>query len=119
MSRVTETLRMFLALTLPYFNSQERLRARLLLVAVICGELGLVYVAVLMTQWSARFFNALEARNWAAFNNELIVFCFITAAAIAVGMSQYYFGQTLQILSVVTPGLISAIASSSHSRAFW
>ncbi len=52
---------------------------------------------MLVTQWNARFFNALEARNWAAFGDELIMFCFIACAAIAVGMSQYFFGQTLQI----------------------
>jgi len=97
MNRVADTVRMFLALALPYFRSEERLRACLLLAAVVCAELGLVYVAVLMTKWNARFFNALEAKNWAAFQDELVVFCFITLAAIIVGMSQYYFGQTLQI----------------------
>ncbi len=50
-----------------------------------------------MTHWNARFFNALEAKNWAAFQDELIVFCFIAVGAIVAGMSQYYFGQTLQI----------------------
>ena len=97
MNSVAQTLRMFLALALPYFRSEERVRACLLLAAVVAGELGLVYVAVLVTQWNARFFNALEARNWAAFGDELIVFCFIALGAIVVGMSQYYFGQTLQI----------------------
>ena len=97
MKSVVETLRMFLALALPYFRSEERVRARLLLAAVVGAELGLVYVAVQVTQWNARFFNALEARNWTAFGEELIVFCFIAVGAIIVGMSQYYFGQSLQI----------------------
>ena len=97
MKSAAETLRVFLALALPYFRSEERVRARLLLAAVVCAELGLVYVAVLVTQWNARFFNALEARNWTAFGDELIVFCFIAVGAIIVGMSQYYFGQQLQI----------------------
>jgi vitamin B12/bleomycin/antimicrobial peptide transport system ATP-binding/permease protein len=97
MKSVVETVRIFLALALPYFRSEDRLRARLLLAAVVGAELGLVYVAVLVTQWNARFFNALEARNWTAFGEELIVFCFIAVGAIIVGMSQYYFGQSLQI----------------------
>src|SRR5262245_8742519 len=97
MSSVVEALRMFLALALPYFRSEERTRARLLLAAVVAAELGLVYVAVLVTQWNARFFNALEARNWAAFQDELVVFVFIAIGAIVAGMSQYYFGQSLQI----------------------
>ncbi len=97
MSKVVETLRVFLALAMPYFRSGDRLRARLLLAAVVGAELGLVYVAVLVTQWNARFFNALEARDWTAFQAELVTFGFIAAGAILANMSQYYFGQTLQI----------------------
>lgn len=97
MKDIVATVRMFLALALPFFRSEERVRGGLLLAAVVGAELGLVGIAVAVTHWNARFFNALEARNWTAFQNELIVFCFIAAAAIAVGMSQYYFGQTLQI----------------------
>ena len=97
MHTIGEILRMFLALALPYFRSEERVRAWLLLAAVVAAELGLVLVAVLVTHWNARFFNALEARDWTAFGNELITFCFIAMGAIAVGMSQYFFGQMLQI----------------------
>lgn len=97
MKSVVEAIRMFLAVAMPYFRSEERVRGRLLLAAVVAAELGLVWVAVAVTQWNARFFNALEAKNWNAFQDELIVFCFIAIAAIAAGMSQYYFGQTLQI----------------------
>ena len=97
MHRVVETLRMFSGLALPYFRSEERVRACFLLAAVIGAELGLVAVAVQVTQWNARFFNALEARNWAEFQTELVTFCFIAVGAIVVGMSQYYFGQSLQI----------------------
>ena len=97
MSRIVATVRMFLALALPYFRSRERLKARALLAAVIAAELGLVYVAVAATNWSARFYNALEAKNWDAFQDELIVFCFVAVGAIVVGMSQYFFGQSLQI----------------------
>ncbi len=97
MNRVIIGLRTFGALALPYFRSEERWQARALLAGVICGELGYVFVAVTVIHWNARFFNALEARNWAAFQSELIVFGFITLGAILVGMSQYYFGQNLLI----------------------
>jgi len=97
MKRVVQPLRMFLALALPYFRSEERVRACLLLAAVVAAELALVYVAVETNRWNARFFNALEARAWAAFMGELIVFGVITAGAIIAGMAQYYFGQRLQI----------------------
>jgi putative ATP-binding cassette transporter len=97
MRTICEILRMFMSLALPYFRSEERLRAWLLLGGVVAAELGLVLVAVLVIQWNARFFNALEARDWIAFGHELITFCFIAAGAIVAGMSQYFFGQMLQI----------------------
>jgi len=97
MDRVILALRTFLTLALPYFRSQERWTARGLLLGVIAGELGFVAVAVTVIQWNARFFNALEARDWEAFKHELFIFVFITMGAIAVGMAQYFFGTTLQI----------------------
>ena len=97
MSRISAALRTFLTLALPYFRSDERWAARGLLLGVIAGELGFVAVAVTVVQWNARFFNALEARDWEAFKRELLIFAFITMGAIAVGMAQYFFGTTLQI----------------------
>jgi vitamin B12/bleomycin/antimicrobial peptide transport system ATP-binding/permease protein len=97
MKSIVDAVRIFLAVAMPYFRSEDRVRGRLLLAAVVASELGLVWVAVAVTHWNARFFNALEAKNWAAFQNELIAFCFIALGAIIAGMSQYYFGQTLQI----------------------
>src|SRR5436190_3406992 len=97
MNRVIIALRTFLTLALPYFRSEERWRARGLLLGVIGGELGFVAVAVTVIQWNARFFNALEARDWDAFKRELVIFAFITIGAIATGMAQYFFGTTLQI----------------------
>jgi putative ATP-binding cassette transporter len=97
MDRVIVALRTFLTLALPYFRSEDRWRARALLAGVIGAELGLVYVAVSVIQWNARFFNALEAKDWNGFKRELFVFGLITLGAIAATACQYYFGQTLQI----------------------
>src|SRR5205085_2169012 len=97
MDRIIVALRTFLTLALPYFRSEDRWRARLLLAGVMGAELGLVYVAVAVIQWNARFFNALEARDWNGFTRELFVFGLITLGAILSTACQYYFGQTLQI----------------------
>lgn len=97
MTRLVLVLRTFLALALPYFRSEEKWQARLLLAAIVAAEIGLVYVAVSVIRWNARFFNALEARDWNAFLDELVIFGFIAAGAVVAGMSQYFFGQTLQI----------------------
>ncbi len=97
MDRVIVALREFLTLALPYFRSEDKWRARALLAGVIGAELGLVYVAVSVIQWNARFFNALEARDWNGFTRELFIFGFITVGAIVATASQYFFGQTLII----------------------
>ncbi|MFZ5692369.1 MAG: ABC transporter ATP-binding protein/permease [Pseudomonadota bacterium] len=97
MDKIVLALRTFLRLALPYFRSEERWTARLLLLAVFGSELALVYVAVAAVNWNARFFNALEQRDWNAFYIELVFFGFIVAAAVLAGGAQYFFGQTLQI----------------------
>jgi len=97
MSRVILALRTFLGLALPYFNSEDRWRGRFLLAGVIAGELGLVYLAVTVINWNARFFNALEKKSWEMMAPELVTLIFLVLGAIAVGMAQYYFGQTLTI----------------------
>jgi vitamin B12/bleomycin/antimicrobial peptide transport system ATP-binding/permease protein len=91
------TLQTFLNVSLPYFRSEERWRARALLAGIVAGELGYVFVAVQVIKWNGRFFNALEARNWDAVRDELLIFAAITVGAILTGMAQYFFGQTLQI----------------------
>ena len=54
MTRVIFALRTFLKLALPYFRSEDRWRAALLLAGVIAAELGLVYVAVVVTSTGTR-----------------------------------------------------------------
>ena len=90
-------LRTFFRLALPYFRSEDRLRACSLLAGVICSELFVVYVAVKMNEWNGSFFNAIEARNGTEVRSALLVFIVITLGAILSGMGQYWFGQTLII----------------------
>ena len=98
MKSIVDGIRIFLAVAMPYFRSEDAGAAALLLAAVVgrrarpglCGGGG--------DQWNARFFNALEAKNWAAFQRELVAVLLHHASARSfAGMSQYYFGQTLQI----------------------
>lgn len=97
MSGVVAALRTFLKVSLPYFRSEDRLAGCGLLAGIVVGELALVSLAVLIANWNARFFNALEARNWTAFSHELIVFCLIVLGAVVITASNYFCGQTLQI----------------------
>jgi len=51
----------------PFWRSDERWRAALLLGATVVLNLGLVGIAVLLTFWQRAFYNALESRDWNGF----------------------------------------------------
>jgi len=95
--RFLTTLATIWRLALPYFNSEDRWPGRLLLGAVVAIELAVVGVTVLINQWNARFYNALQDRNWDSFVNELLFFCVLAAAYIVLRVYQLYLNQWLQI----------------------
>ncbi len=95
MSRALEILRTFLRIALPYFRSEEKWQARVLLAAVIAAEFGVVYALVAFNLWNARFFNAIQDRNWDEFLYSLILFVGIALWTVAANMAQFYFGQML------------------------
>src|SRR5688572_33376844 len=94
MRDVIFAMRTFWVLAVPYFRSDDRWPARALLTGVVAAELGLVFVAVEVARWNARFFNALEQRSWELMTPELFNFGLIVVGAILAGMSQYYFGRS-------------------------
>ena len=81
----------------PYFYSEDRWPGRLLLAAIIAIELGIVAINVLLNQWNARFYNALQDRNWDTFVYELGYFCVLATIFIIVAVYQLYLNQWLQI----------------------
>ena len=66
MTAFSLAVRTFLRIALPYFRSEERWRARGLLLGGIAAELSVVYLAVLVNQWHGRFFNAM-GYVWSAY----------------------------------------------------
>ncbi|MEJ0075447.1 MAG: ABC transporter ATP-binding protein/permease [Alphaproteobacteria bacterium] len=91
------TLATIWQLAIPYFRSEDRLAGRLLLGAVVAIELAVVGVSVLINQWNARFYNALQDRNWDSFVSELLFFCVLAAIYIVLRVYQLYLNQWLQI----------------------
>jgi putative ATP-binding cassette transporter len=89
-------LRIFGLMT-PYFRSDDRAAGGMLLAAVIALELAGVWVLVLINQWNARFYNALQDRNWDAFINEVVFFCILAAGYIMVSVYKLYLQQWLEI----------------------
>jgi putative ATP-binding cassette transporter len=91
------TLATIWRLAIPYFRSEDRWAGRLLLAAVVAIELAVVGVTVLINQWNARFYNALQDRNWDTFVSELLFFCVLAACYVVLRVYQLYLNQWLQI----------------------
>jgi putative ATP-binding cassette transporter len=96
------------SLAAPYWRSEECWRARALLGAVVGLNLGLVAMSVQLSYWNREFFNALEARDAAAFSALLFTwqptdsgpmpgFVWIAALYILVAVYALYLRQALQI----------------------
>ncbi len=97
MNKISSTLATVWRIAIPYFRSEDRWAGRGLLAAVIAIELAIVAINVLITQWNARFYNALQDRNWENFVSELIYFSVLAAIFIALAVYQLYLNQWLQI----------------------
>ena len=97
MTGLASTLATIWRLAAPYFRSEDRLAGGLLLAAVICIELAIVAINVMINQWNARFYNALQDKNWDAFVSELLFFCMLVAVFIVIAVYQLYLNQWLQI----------------------
>jgi putative ATP-binding cassette transporter len=91
------TLAVIWRLANPYFRSEDRWPARILLASVIAIELSIVGINVMLNQWNARFYNALQDRNWDSFVSELMFFCILAASFIVLAVYQLYLNQWLQI----------------------
>jgi putative ATP-binding cassette transporter len=97
------------ALTAPYWRSEERWRARLLLAVVITLNLSLVGMTVLLTFWQRAFYNTLETKDWDGFIALLFTwhrteaegllpgFVLVAALYILIAVYQLYLRQALQM----------------------
>ncbi len=85
------------ALTLPYFQSDEKWFARTLLAGIVALNLGMVYMLVLLNDWNRSFYDALQEKNQPAFWSELLRFCWIAAVYIAIAVYKFYMTQVLEM----------------------
>lgn len=85
------------ALSLPYFQSSEKWRARGLLAAIVALNLGTVYMLVLLNDWNRTFYDALQNKDQPVFWRQLGVFCWIAAGIIAVSVYKFYLTQLLEM----------------------
>ncbi|RYI99385.1 MAG: ABC transporter ATP-binding protein/permease, partial [Acetobacteraceae bacterium] len=92
----------------PYWRSEERWRARLLLGVVVALNLSLVGMSVLLSYWNREFFNSLQEKDAGAFwsllfwwrqtdSGPMPGFVFVAALYILIAVYQLYLRQALQI----------------------
>ncbi|MFN8517695.1 MAG: SbmA/BacA-like family transporter, partial [Chloroflexia bacterium] len=105
---IPSNLRDAWTLARPYFSSEEKWSARLLLAAIVALNLGLVALEVVLSYWNKEFFDSLQDKNWDSFIALLFFFRIddsgfmpgFTAVAviyIAVAVYRRYLNQWLQI----------------------
>jgi len=85
------------ALSLPYFKSEEKWRARVLLAACVGLNLGMVYLMVLFNDWNRVFYDALQNRDADVFWHQLGVFAMLATCFILVAVYRFYLTQLLQV----------------------
>jgi putative ATP-binding cassette transporter len=84
-------------LTAPYWRSEEKRTAWLLLIVVIALSLVGVGMNVWLNSWYRDFYNALQEKNLQAFIRLILYFCGIAAVAIGVAVYRLYLTQMLTI----------------------
>ena len=85
------------ALSKPYFSSEEKWKARGLLLAIVALNLGLVYMAVLFNDWNKLFYDALQEKNAAVFWTQLGRFSYLAFAFIVIAVYRFYLTQLLEM----------------------
>lgn len=66
------TLRNAWQIGLPYFQSEERWRAKVQIGMLVALNLALVWTTLLFTHWQGAFYDALQAKDWDAFLGSLL-----------------------------------------------
>jgi putative ATP-binding cassette transporter len=85
------------ALSLPYFQSEEKWKARGLLVAIVLLNLGAVYMLVLLNDWNRLFYDALQNKNEPVFWTQLGRFTYLAFAFILIAVYRFYLTQLLEL----------------------
>jgi vitamin B12/bleomycin/antimicrobial peptide transport system ATP-binding/permease protein len=97
MTGLRQLLRDAWGIARPYWFSEDRWAARGLLLVVVALTLGIVFINVLLNQWTNTFYNALQDKDYAVFVHQLIRFAWLAGLYIGVAVYQLYLNQMLQI----------------------
>src|SRR5918911_1608456 len=84
-------------LAAPYWRSEERWRARLLLGVIVALTLALVFLNVLYNNWNRNFFEAIQNKDFAAFGPLLLQFGVLAGLYIVGAVYRLYLTLMLQM----------------------
>jgi putative ATP-binding cassette transporter len=84
-------------LSQPYFNSDEKWRARGLLSAIVLLNLGAVGMLVLINDWNRLFYDALQNKDAAVFWEQLTRFTYLAFGFIVIAVYKFYLTQLLEL----------------------
>ncbi len=85
------------ALSIPYFKSEDKWKARGLLLAIVLLNLGTVYMAVQFNDWYRVFYDALEKRDQPVFWQQMTRFSYLAFGAIIIAVYKFYLTQLLEM----------------------
>ncbi len=74
LSKSLKMLKQLIRLVAPYWKSEEKILAWALLLTSLSLNMGGIYIAVLLNEWSAKFYNALQTLDKAIFSSLLYQF---------------------------------------------
>ena len=109
MKSIGSFLRDVWRLSRPYFRSEEKWSAWVLLISIIVLNLSMVGMSVVLNFWNRQFYNSLQSKDWQAFLQLLFTwrrtpgggimpgFCGVVAVYILVFVYVTYLNQWLQI----------------------
>ncbi|HZU91214.1 MAG TPA: SbmA/BacA-like family transporter, partial [Stellaceae bacterium] len=84
-------------LTWPYWRSEEKRSATLLLLSIIGLNLTAVWLNVRLNSWNKAFYDALQRYDWPEFWYQFGIFGILAFALIVVAVYSLYLRQVLQI----------------------
>ena len=90
-------VRDFWRLAKPYWNSEEKFKASLLLALCIIFNLLAIAGTVMINKWYNVFYDAIQNYNKVAFYHAIIKFCIIAFVYIACMISAFYCQKVLEI----------------------
>ena len=94
---ISAHLRKVWALSLPYFQSEERWKARALLFAIVGLNLGSVFMLVQLNEWNRVFYDALQNKDATVFWAQLGRFTYLAFALIIIAVYKFYLTQLLEM----------------------